>query len=275
MAITELWDSQEMRVSAEGTTATRRFSCTWAEAFAGTDGTFVLPVIGNFWSTERQDLLCTNLDLIANGRVNVIVSAFFSTEKSSVRRKRREDFSESWEENIELYLDETPVSTYYDYNAAAYKSWAAEWTGDADKIPELFWLRPKANWNISCYSSSNRYAQILTHINKVNSNAFLRTYFLNWSSSNIKTDDDPEIGAWTDIEQWMFVGARANRLRNTCWRYDYTFLYDPNGWNTQHGVATFQYETFNTGVLFDGMRSTDEDGEGAFAAQNNTTQGGF
>ena len=38
---------------------------------------------------------------------------------------------------------------------------------------------------------------------------------------------------------------------------------------------TFQYETFDTSVLFDGMRATDEDGEGAFSAQNNTTQGGF
>ncbi len=275
MAITEFWDSQEMHVTAEGSTATRVFTCTWADALAGTDGIFVLPVIGNFWSPERQDLRCTDLDLKALGRVNVRVTAFFSTEKSSVRRKRREDHVASWEENFELYLEETPVTTYYDTVAEEYKSWEKQWTGDVDKRPELFHLLPKANWNISCYSSSNRYAQILTHINKTNSNAFLKTYFLTWANSDIKTDDDPELSSWTDIDRWMFVGARANRIRTTCWRYDYSFLYDPNGWNTQHGVNTFQYETFDTTVLFDGMRATDEEGEGAFGAQNNTTQGGF
>ncbi len=275
MAIIEFWDSQEMHVTVEGSTATRVFTCTWEEALAGTDGTFTLPVIGNFWSPERQDLLCTDLDLKALGRVNVRVTAFFSTEKASVRRKRRENNSESWEENLEIYLEETPVTTYYDTVAGGYKKWSEEWTGDKDKIPDLFHLTPKASWNISCYSSSNRYSQILTHINKINSNAFLKTYFLNWASSDILVDDDPNLATWTDVEEWMFIGARGNRVRSTCWRFDYTFLYDPNGWNTQHGVDTFQYETFDTSVLFDGMRATDEDGEGAFSAQNNTTQGGF
>lgn len=294
MAIKELWDSQEMHVTAEGTTATRKFTCTWAEALTGNDGTYWLPVIGNFWSDNRRDLICTDLDMTANGRVNVIVSAFFSTEKSSVRRKRREDFAESWQENLEVYAEEVPVTDYLNYtvpnngknSAVTEKKWTEVWettTGSKpETAPDLFQLQAKAAWHLTVYGSSFRSAQILTHVTEINRFDFMKPYLSVWQQSEILTDDDPDITGFTDIGRWMFMGARVDRIRPICWQYDYTFLYEPNGWNTPKEyegtaakVTTNMYPAFDFELLFDGMRSTDEDGEGSFAAQDNTTQGGF
>lgn len=290
MAIVELWDSQEMHVTAEGTTATRRFSCTWAEAVAGTDGTNWLPKIGWYWAVDRQDLLCTDLDLKANGRTNVIVDALFSTD-NHLRRKRKEDFAESWEESLDIFTQEVPVKTYLRYtnpadgghSAVTEKTWADVWKaagGDPEKTPELYQAQPRATWSISCFGKSNRIAQILSVVGYVNQEKFITPYFKDKQKSDIKTDNDPTIPTFSDAGKWMFMGARVNRIRKDCWRHDYTFMYDQNGWNTpveiegtNSQVTTNMYPTFDTDILFVGMELTDEDGEGAFGAQDNADRG--
>ena len=274
MAIRELLDSLREHDTTDGWTVNRHFVCLWSDWINGfgnlVDGgnniitaNFFFPTIGDEL-VGRPHITVSDRTAEAVDNVLVNINITYST-KSREARSETENQIASWEEELDISLEEVSVLAFFNNaDTPLLKSWKTLWTdqeGSAftdETRPDLILLRPKVVLNVTAYSNVNFRKRILDNVGKVNDTLLLATLAAKKQLVDPKRVDDVD-GGYDDIEKWIFYGARMRRVRNTSYQYAFTFVYDGDGWNTFQGVDIDHYKTFDMVGLLDSMDNVEED----------------
>ncbi len=289
MAVTESWMSQEAHETKDGTTLTRVFDTTWSDWLDGTFNYFVGDELE--FGIASDEMRITDIRITARDNVNVRATVLYSTEATVSKQNAVPDVKESWQETLDLGVDEIVVDqyahlkdpnkprsallptgfrpesnvTYKDWNTV----WKAYWTNESEThenlkgdVPELIFQRQRATYTITAYASTLFIRRVLEGLGKINSNPFMSQYF----SEQEDVPDDTT--GWSDVGYWLFKACPIERVRHNCWRYDFTFEFDWDGWNYQHGLyittdnptpQTNLYSAMDFPTLLYGMRATTVD----------------
>jgi len=143
--------------------------------------------------------------------------------------------SSPWPENS------TPVKARKNW-ADIYKDYTGDTTTTDGAIPNLIIKNSEVILRISLYSSRFCPEKALTNINTVNGYTGFLLKYANWAiGPNYQTVTDlpwnkPFMNSFDDEGCWLLTGCPITRVRPACWRYDFTFAYNKNGWNYQNGV---------------------------------------
>ncbi len=258
MAVTEFWASRQESISIFQHQIIAIYTATWSDWFTN----FVdLPSIGDLWDATRPDLRCNHIGAKAIDNVNMRATATFSTA-SSEDRHQREDQVFSWEEGVEVQVEEQEITTWTGPVTETDFTWAEEWESDsagrtAENRPALIKLTPRSIVTITTYGSDFYLSRVVQNVGKINNDPFIPI----WDAKKAiaKSQWSSDVADWEDTGKWMYIGARVTRIRATASRYDWEFLYSDEGWNVQHGVALDLYEDFDVNSLFDGMALTEDE----------------
>jgi len=260
MAVTELWQSEELHVTSEGTDAQREWSALWTDVYTWVDD---LPQIGDFFHETRQDLICTDINVKPIDNTNVIVTATFSTEAKVDAEEERPDQAASWKFNISAQADEQVVSVAdasdgtktatYRNAAGTVTDWLELWnaTNPTKAAPDLILHKRKIGTSMTIYGSGCYVGRMLAAIGKVNSTQFMSAWLAVKRQYDTYWTDDFTIA--NDTGMWLFSACEVTRIRAECYQFDLTFLYDGDGWNNFEGIATGAYGTTNFNTLYSGM----------------------
>jgi len=285
MAITEDFYSREQHETTEGITVRLVFSCTWADWTNGTDGSIVLPVVGDAltvyltgWPVGYDELVCTDRKAQTLENTNCKVTCFYSTE-SSVARQRRPDQSLSWKleiipdgymEQITGWRDTDGVWTTWESFYGSRKT-----TGMPDDPLPLMRYRTGLTAVITCYSSKWLMPFIFQYHGCVNKVPFLRPF-----ADAYITNENFEIdwGDWetapnastetSDTHQWLLVDVQSERVLKKSWEYKFSFKhagYDEQNermdWYHQHNIddAMPFYPKVDFFQVFNKMAAMDTD----------------
>jgi hypothetical protein len=185
-------------------------------------------------------------------QTNTRVFVFYSTENSPVL-EAIPDSAASWVEQFDISTIEESVKTYYDYSTEELVDWPTKWTdntpsGASSEVPELVIRRPLHTFIVTAYASSLYLVRIMNQLGTINSNAFLSGYFSFFPQSNINA-----FANIADTRKWLFTACPITRVAKDSWRYDFTFEYNPNGWNHVEGLDVEIYDESNLNGLFAGM----------------------
>jgi len=256
MAVVELIESRQIKLTSDGQQLTAVFKCTRDEWDAADPD---LPYVGRVWATSRGDLWCTEITVKGlpgaktDGSGPLVVTAVFSTEGSETRR-RRANQAASWQESGSVHLEQEVIDSYIDTVSDTRKKWATVWTDageDADEQPDLVRYRPKAEWNITAYGSRMYMDRILSYVGKVNTDLFCQLYSAKRAAASSQYDADT--AAVSDVGVWMLMGVTWRPAKAGVYEYNMHFVANNDGWNTYEGVSLNLYETAAFMDMFDGM----------------------
>ena len=264
MSVQQRWDTQRERVTAAGRVLTAIFTCTWDDWH----NDFVdLPSLGDEWP-EDDELVCSDIEVSGLDNVNCVVTATYSSEGPD-GRSGRADQAASWRETIDAVMEEQTVTAYYDQSAKAWKAWLNTWTGQGqgyteENVPDLVVHRPRMTFTLTLFGSVLHIDRVLSNLGKVNTTPFLPVYTAVKAKASASHGDDFST-AVNDTGKWLFAGSRIERVKKSSWRFDFTLIYDSDGWNTQHGVAINVYKGFDMSALLAEMNQLEQDSRGAGA----------
>ena len=262
MSVIEHYTSRSHRITRDGHTITAIWILTWREWDQGYDDDNVdMPYIGEPW-TDREDLFCSDINVnnYGEGKDYCIINAIYSTEGTEFRTARPNQTG-SWDEGIDIHLEEQVVDAYEDTSTSTWKKWSEEWVdggGDAEIMPMCVWYIPRLSFRVTTYGNTAYIARIKDASGKINSVAFLTDYLNRKELVQTKHKDDIPVSE-NDINKWLMLGCNMQRLRADCWRFDFHFLYDGVSWNIQHGIKTNMYETYDFRTLLNDMDKTDDE----------------
>ncbi len=274
MAIRELVDSYSEHDTAEGWSVQRHFICFWADLRFGSgvledadgiaiDSNFIFPVIGDELP-DRPWLTVTDraVGAVDNIYANLVIT--YST-KGIESRTQTENQIGSWEEELDVSLEEVSVESYMNNGAGTpeLKVWAKVWAAETSKhteenAPDLTLHIPRVVLTVTAYSDVNYRSRIIDNVGKINSTNLLSVLASKKQLVDPKRIDDVD-GSTDDVGKWIFMGARMRRVRNTSYQYAFTFVYDGDGWQTFQGVTHDHYKTFDMVGLLDEMDNIDDD----------------
>ena len=276
MAIRELMNSYGEHDTADGWTVQRTFVALWADWSFGNgvledeDGfsinsNFFFPTIGEELP-DRSHLTVTDraVSAVNNELCNIVIT--YST-KGTEGRTQTENQVGSWEEELDVSLEEVSVESYTKKGAGAgvpvLQVWKKVWAAESEKhteenAPDLTLHIPRVVLTVTAYSDVNYRKRIIDNVGKANSTHLLSVLASKKQLVDPKRIDDVD-GNTDDIGKWLFMGARMRRVRNTSYQYAFTFVYDGDGWNTFQGVTHDHYASFDMVGLLDDMDNTDDD----------------
>ncbi len=107
---------------------------------------------------------------------------------------------------------------------------------------------------MTAYGSLEYFNRVITNIKKINNAKFLFNH-LQFGKVPTILHDVPQ--NFYDTKKWIFMGCDMRPIRSNCWEYQFHFVYNDQGWNTQHGVTTDMYATFDMVALFSDMDQRD------------------
>lgn len=231
--VTERWDSREQDITKDGDNIVQILTLTWSEWSAG----MWVPAIGDSWSSSRPDLVATHINCKPLNQNYCTVTITFSTQNAEAREERENQIT-SWREEIDFGVTEASLGYWTDTSAAEH-IWRDIWTkqptngyGQSEETLDTSYpvvKTPSVNMSITTYGDAWYINRILTYLTTVNSNYFLQYISSIKSSAEAYYNDD--VGSFDDTGKWMLVGCRVERIRNNCWRYDWEFEFNANGWN--------------------------------------------
>jgi len=266
MAYTESITSREYNVTADGISFIRKFTCDWVDWNTGVFPYRVgysLASDPEWYNTPTFGLYITHISATYKTPTVADVVLLYSTEKSRSTLKKQPDTKYSWEENFDIGLLSEPVDSFIDKNGDE-QSWAELWAANVDNsalsAPTLLYYQPESSYSLTVYSSTLYIWRMLGCIGLVNSDFFLRNYFLNDQQTGIVSDIP---GDADDKECWLFVGCPITRIRYDCWEYRMRFIlcHGFNSgwtWNKPYGITVDLYDTISfSGTLLEGMRGID------------------
>jgi hypothetical protein len=265
MAITESTNSRRYHYTREGETITQIFTCTWADADAGTDGTTVLPVIGTPWHRLKPHVTCTDIN-IAPVPNNNTMCEFVATFSSGGMRwsEYQPDTIASTQLLFDYQWSPQTSDEYWDYGTSQTESWEAIATaaGLSDPVPPRYPERPRVALTVRGRVSMFKFAILYDYLGTINSTNFLPLYADRYvvDSQGLNTPIDClELPYnYSDVGFWLFAGFRAEMVgRDTSAVHDLpnyeitsTFLHDPNGWNTPYpgltGYTAYESKKFDS-----------------------------
>jgi len=274
MAIKEMVDSYSEHDTTEGWTVQRHFICEWNDWIFGggvledaediaIDSNFFFPVIGEELP-DRPWLTVTDraVGAVDNLLANVVIT--YST-KGTEARSQTENQIGSWEEELDVSLEEVSVQSFLDNTGppGVLKTWVELWKAKgadytAENVPDLILHQPRTVLTVTAYSDVNYRTRIIDNIKKTNSTNLLSVLAEKKQLVDPKRIDDVD-GNTDDIGKWLFMGAKMRRVRNTSYQYSFTFVYDGDGWNTYQGVTIDHYHSFDMVGLLDDMDNIDDD----------------
>lgn len=250
--------TRTMHVTRDGTTLTAIYNVTWDDWDQIGPDADVIPFIGDAWDDTRPDLICTDLQTSGVSNINVTVTAIFSTEGMSNRQESVNQVG-SWQETMDVSLEEQWPEQYFDTSSSDVKDWQATWTAHTGSdivlspMPPLRYFRPIAVWTRILYGSLAEKNKILTELGKINSDTnVLDVYGTDKAKSESRYDDDTS--GVTDGGKWLFSGVTMRRIRADTIEYTFTFMWNTDGWNTWQGATVNLYNSFAFSTLFENMR---------------------
>ena len=294
MATTELVASQAIHETVEGVTMNRVFTTTWTDYAVGTSNPRTVPYgllnlnpfpfrIGDCLTYDNLafpvvngitwNLRITDIRVSPTDNENIVAEVFYSSVYDRVSKRYEPDTNASWEEQFDISSFESSDDIYYDGAGLKFwkraqqgvqQDWAAEWKDadqDADKKPAHSIMAPNWVWEVKAYSSKLWLKRIVDNMLSVNSNLWLRDYFMNianrngyWLNSAPNTHIT-DVALLTDTERWLFVGCPIRRVQFNSWEYRFQFMFNFQWpWNMYHGISQDKYPTLNFTELFENMQ---------------------
>lgn len=239
MSITELWTSREMHITKDGTTITRYFTCTYDDWNAGTDGTTILPVIGDTWNDVRPDLRVTDVRLYWIDNLNCRIECLYSTKGMGFREGETDKVA-SVRDSFDFSVQAISGMKFHDTDTNA-QEWPALY--GSEDAPDLIWYRPNITYTQKMYLSNWNFTTVKNAIGKVNNSDFISQYYVDVEGDSVDITGD-------DTGKWLFAGFNASQIRQGVYEILMTFLYNDEGWNTPHGASNIKmYGTANFSSL--------------------------
>ena len=262
--VTENWDSRSQMITKDGDCVQQKLTMTWAEWNNRTG----VPCVGDSWSSDRPDLVCTQVSVDALSDTNdyAAVEITYSTQNAENRMEIENQIT-SWQEEMNFGLTEAPLVAWTDTVSGSFKFWTTEWAAywndptkgndstkaNADTARENLpsFKMPVASLCVVTFGDTWYISRILSGLGTVNSNNFLQ--YMSSKKAVAESWYNDDIGSFNDIGHWMLAGCDVERIRNNCWRYVWRFDYDPIGWNTTAIGAINLYSTTDFSTFFNGM----------------------
>jgi hypothetical protein len=135
------------------------------------------------------------------------------------------------------------------------------------KIPNIF-------VTFHVYTNQLRGQQFATHMGYINSTGLIDwTYEKRRAAAQVlqrpgfysaEGSDIGVGGTWNDIGKWLSIDFNIEEKSFGIFHYSATFMFKSDGWNTQYGITTNTYPTYDFRLFFEGCAQTeplfDEDG---------------
>ena len=258
MAVTEHFTSQETHETAVGTTFRRVFNMLHEE---WSDGTFDI-YVGDVWTIPREELRVTDITTTVLDNTNLRVTVLYSSLSKASEQEQIPDVISSWEEFTDATTEQDSILAWRDNVVEDDFVWEKIWADNLETgglpegtpAPDLIKHVPKLSFRAVAYGSRYYLVKILDAIGKINQTKFMGPY-LNQRSNELPAADTSFFP--NDALRWLLVSCPIERVRSDCWRYEFTFLYNPDTWEKQHGISNIRlYVGIDFAQLFDDMGLT-------------------
>ena len=259
MAWIELWQSQEIRETAEGTEFRRTFKVDRAD---WNNGTFPYRIGQSLsWDNDfpftpiTNALLITDMTSVPTQNTEVLNTEVLYSTNARNKAFERPDQIASWEVSGGASLTEKPLDTWVTANTTIEKKTLSElWatvTGVEENeegelvpaVPVIYVDHPAHSFNITLYGGGLYIYRLKSRLGHINSNEnFLSSILMLTDLEDDTNSDKSEATTFTDTYQWKFSDMRYSRVRRDCWRFDLTFEEFPlaykgtaYNWNEPYG----------------------------------------
>ncbi len=272
MAVTELYTSREMHITKEGTALTQIFTCSDTDLNNWGDGTTALPIIGQAWSTVREDLRVTDIRTWWLNNKNCRVEALYSTVGLAYR-SHLPDKTSSITSEFDFSLVTEDATRYWNYHPTTsdervVKIWADVWeaasaNNTVDNVPPLQVLKPSIVHTLTFNIEQWKFSEIRRLIGTVNDADFIKEIIYKRidGKPGTKPHWEPDDATGVDTGQWLFAGFNSRQVGDgnceivATFIYSFGFILDetqtdeknkyPNMWNKPYGVTAYLYRRAN------------------------------
>lgn len=251
MAVVEHYTSRQMQITKDGTTILQVFICLYTDlAYMGSNG---IPLLGFVWSTYRQDIVCSDIQIYGIDNTNCRVECFYSTRGDTYKDNRPEKI-ESWRCGFDFSTEVQECrgegDAYYDYSSGGEEEWRGKYLtfsggGEDDPNPPLKIYKPRIVYWEKFNLVGVRFTNLRDLIGSVNSYDFLRQLRRAFGRGK-QTAYIDDTG--NDTGRWLCIGISVEQVGKENFEVRSQFLYsgDTWTWNTPYGCTGVQpYPTMN------------------------------